>query len=246
MIRFKSLLGFEWKKLMHHKKYLVFMIILGVLMISGAAGSIILQRVSDEKFTVMKSVLPMNRFAVRIMIPLMVIMGVSDLFPSEYHDKTIRAILTRPVNRAEIWIAKSLSVFLMSGIFYGITAACSWILQFFPGGRPGQVLYILAACLLDWIAVLPLLTLCTLLAQTGTGPSLYVFISIALYVLAWAASMYVPYVSNMLYTSLLQWHDLWLGETIPFGALMPKIGLLAGCTAVFGSAGYLMFENREF
>ena len=41
------------------------------------------------------------------------------------------------------------------------------------------------------------------------------------------------------------WHNLWIGVTLPFLSLLPRIGLLAGYGLVFGCGGYLLFDRKE-
>lgn len=44
---------------------------------------------------------------------------------------------------------------------------------------------------------------------------------------------------------LYAWHNVWVGVTLPFFAILSKIGMLAGYGTVFGCIGYYLYERRE-
>ena len=50
---------------------------------------------------------------------------------------------------------------------------------------------------------------------------------------------------GLVFTGYLRWHNLWIGVTLPFLSLLPRIGLLAGYGLVFGCGGYLLFDRKE-
>ena len=52
--------------------------------------------------------------------------------------------------------------------------------------------------------------------------------------------------SNLLFTSYTEWHRIWLGATLPFGALVAKSALMLGYGITFFSGGYLLFLKKEF
>ena len=55
----------------------------------------------------------------------------------------------------------------------------------------------------------------------------------------------MPSVGGLVFTGYLRWHNLWIGVTLPFLSLLPRIGLLAGYGLVFGCGGYLLFDRKE-
>ena len=54
-----------------------------------------------------------------------------------------------------------------------------------------------------------------------------------------------PRGGGLVFTGYLRWHNLWIGITLPFFSLLPRIGLLAGYGLVFGCGGYWLFDRKE-
>ena len=56
---------------------------------------------------------------------------------------------------------------------------------------------------------------------------------------------YLPAVGGLVFTGYLRWHNLWIGITLPFFSLLPRMGLLAGYGLVFACGGYWLFDRKE-
>ena len=77
------------------------------------------------------------------------------------------------------------------------------------------------------------------------GSSLTVLLCVVCYVALVVFGTYMPSVGGLVFTGYLRWHNLWIGVTLPFLSLLPRIGLLAGYGLVFGCGGYLLFDRKE-
>ena len=77
------------------------------------------------------------------------------------------------------------------------------------------------------------------------GSGLAVLVCLAAYVALVVVGTYVPAAGGLLFTGYLRWHNLWVGVTLPFKAMLTRIGILAGYGLVFGSCGYLLFDRKE-
>ena len=77
------------------------------------------------------------------------------------------------------------------------------------------------------------------------GSGLAVLTCLVVYVVLVAVGTYVPAAGGLLFTGYLRWHNLWVGVTLPFHALLTRIGILAGYGLVFACLGYLLFERKE-
>ena len=70
------------------------------------------------------------------------------------------------------------------------------------------------------------------------------FLSILLFIGFNVLGIFWSNASGLLFTGYMQWHKIWLGTTLPFSALFPKIALLFGYGMVFFSGGYYLFLKR--
>ena len=101
------------------------------------------------------------------------------------------------------------------------------------------------ACVLDLIPMAVLILFFALINQLVKGSSLTVLLCVVCYVALVVFGTYMPSVGGLVFTGYLRWHNLWIGVTLPFLSLLPRIGLLAGYGLVFGCGGYLLFDRKE-
>ena len=247
MTGFKACFLGEFKKLAVRKKYIVISIISALICVLMTVGVSLAQRAvfaSEYSFSVNvpMTVLPLFVSAV---IPLIAMMAVCDLFSSEYHSLSIKAQLMRPVTRFAVYIAKILAPFVLSaavliGMFI-VAAVCS----VFGGGSDG-LLYAFGAYMIDLIPILILILMLAFINQLTKSPTSAMFLCIVIYVAAKASGFFSAAGSNLLFTSYTEWHRLWLGATLPLGALVAKSALILGYGITFFSGGYLLFLKKEF
>ncbi len=54
-----------------------------------------------------------------------------------------------------------------------------------------------------------------------------------------------PESSGALLTSALDWHKLWIADSLPVGKILGQLALMAGYILVFFTAGYYKFDKRD-
>ena len=185
-------------------------------------------------------------FFIRFYIPLISFMGVCDLFSAEAQDGSIRAALLRPVSRWKLYLAKGSAAYVVAVIHLAALFAVAAALELLAGGTLRTALTGLASYALDAIPLMVVVLLAAFVCQLFQSPTLSMLMCIVLYAGLHLLGTFVPRLGGMLFTSYAAWHNLWIGSTLPFFALLPKIALLAGYGAVFLLGGYLIFDKRDY
>lgn len=240
----------ELAKLLAKKKYLVFFIISVLICAATLSSQIVIALISHEElsFRINNFPIMMLPFFAEILIPLIMFMAVSDLFGSEFADNTIKAMLLRPINRFKLMTAKLLACFsvagiLMLGVFFSAT-----IIDLIVNGAGGFVKYFifnLGSYIIDLLPMILLAIMAALINLVSKGTTLAMFLCILIYAVMKYCSYFIGITDGMLFTSYLQWHKLWIGNTIPFHALISKICLLIGYGTIMFSITYYIFDKKD-
>lgn len=249
MERFAANLRNELFKLRKRKKYLVFLILGGILCVASALRVLVVTYFTDGEVSrqailggLMSSNLP---FILLLFLPLMAIMATGDLFVGEQADHTVRFSLMRPVSKGKLFFSKAAAVLVLCAFDLAVLYLVSTLAQVALGGGTKGILTSLGACLLDLIPLAVLILFFSLINQMLRGSGLTVLLCVVVYIALLLMGTYLPAVGGLVFTGYLRWHNLWIGITLPFLSLLPRIGLLAGYGLVFACCGYFLFERKE-
>lgn len=248
MQAFLAALQNELFKLRKRKKYLVLLIIAAAICVVSALRVLLVNYLTEggvSREAILGGLMSSNMpFVLLLFLPLMAIMAVGDLYVGEQVDHTIRFSLMRPVGKAKLFFAKSAAVFVLCAFDLLVLYLVSTLAQVCLGGGIEGVFSSFFACLLDLIPLAVLILFFALINQVAKGSSLTVLLCVVCYVGLLLLGTYVPSVGGLVFTGYLRWHNLWIGVTLPFLSLLPRIGLLAGYGLVFGCGGYLLFDRK--
>ena len=245
---FSASLKNEFKKLSARKKYFVFLIIEAIICLISAGFDYLLGKASGG---VMQSVvlgsMQMNLlgFFVYAYIPLVIFMAACDLFSGEYHDGTIRATFMRPVSRAKQYFSKVTALVITAFVYLGVLLALTTVIGAVGAGTLSGLIESLPAYLLDLVPMVILALFAAMVCQISNSPSLSIILCIIVYIAMMVLGILIPQLSGCLFTGYMQWHNIWMGTTLPFGSLITKMGILLGYGMIFGCVGYYLFERKE-
>lgn len=249
MQQFIANLKNEGFKLRKRKKYWVFLILGCAVSMASALRLLIANYITDgavSREAILGGLMNSNLFFVIILfLPLMAIMASCDLFVGEEVDHTIRFSLMRPVRREKLFFSKALAVFLLCAIDLAVIFVVTTLTQLILGGGAGGIASSFGACVLDLIPLAVLVLFFTLVNQLARSSSLTVLLCVVLYLGLLALGTYMPSVGGLVFVGYMRWHNLWIGTTLPFLAMLTRIGLLAGYALIFACGGYLLFERKE-
>ncbi|MDG0808646.1 ABC transporter permease [Cohnella rhizosphaerae] len=181
-------------------------------------------------------------------LPLLIFMTASDMVSGEIGDKTIRSVLSRPVSRTKIYAAKLIALFAHTAVLLALVFVASEAAAFLlpdagrATGSMGEAVLAYAA------SALPLFVLCTAAAWVSLGfknASGALTVCILLYAAAKGLALVFP--SYMVFSPItyMNWHQLWLGGSIPAGRIFAVSSLLLGCGMVFYTTGHYFFDKKE-
>ena len=235
----------ESTKLFKRSKYKILLICIGILCI--ALG--LISNFTGGLINVSLSNLPLNILSIltNILIPLIVFMAVADLFAAEQENGTIKAVITRPINRTEILISKMISI-----LFYAISIL---IVTFIIGSVMGiffgrtQVITIpeiFIAYVVSVLPIIPTIFLSILISQLSKSSSSSVMISVLIYIIIMLLGIIFPSISSMIFTSYTNWYKLFIGAQMPIKSILIIVGLLMGYSLVFFSGSCALFEKKEY
>ena len=240
----------EFYKLIKKKKYLVLLII-SIAICAGRVGiGMLVERISQGMVNMNKIsnlIMQMFPFFAEILVPLVVFMAVTDLFSNEILDGTMKAVLMRPITRFKVMTSKIFAAFSIGILYYMVIFAACVILELLVSNiKAGYVLQTLGAYLIDMIPLFITTLMAVVINLISKSPTLAMFLSIVVYALMKYCNYFIPALNAVLFTSYNQWHRLWIGATLPFSALAPKVGVILGSGIVLYTVGYLLFERKEY
>ena len=249
MRTFTANLKNELFKLSKRKKYLVFLILGGLLCVGSALRVLLVNLVTDTELprkALLGGLVSENMlFLLLLFLPIIAVMASCDLFAGEQADHTIRFSLMRPVGKGKLYFSKAAAVFLVCLAEMAVLLVVSVLAQVLLGGGTGGILAGAASCLLDLVPLGVLILFFCFLNQLMKGSGLAVLVCLVVYIALVVVGTYQPAVGGLLFTGYLRWHNLWVGVTLPFFSLLSRIGMLAGYGLVFACLGFLLFERKE-
>ncbi|HIV85964.1 MAG TPA: ABC transporter permease subunit [Candidatus Monoglobus merdigallinarum] len=237
----------ELQKLFGYKKYIVFLIIQMLICVIAVCSKLLAVVISEGSWNLnnLSSAVSLMTLFVDVIIPFISMMGVCDLFASEFGDKTIRAVFLRPSFRYKVYAGKFLAVLTLTVINLLTVLISASVLDLIISGRIVSPLYSLSAYLIDIVPLAILISMAVLINQLVKNSTLSMFLCIILYVVLKLAGTYIPTLGGLLFTGYMQWHKLWLGSGVPLSALLGKLWLMLGYGITFNAAGYYLFRYKE-
>jgi len=250
MAVFRAALINELEKLYKKKKALVALIIslavivLGQIVIVGVRSGFGIRGVGSMEFPIL-----VLSVVVNTVLPLFTALVTIDCFSGEFAHNLMRVTLTRPVSRFKIFTAKisAIAVFIFANLFLLLILSISAGFLFNANSATiGFSLKIILAYLVSLIPMLVLSLAIVLLANIlKTGTSVF-FISILAFIVLKAAGVFFSAYDSMLITSQLDWFNLWLANSLPLSKIIRQLLIMLGYAIMFFTAGYYLFDKKEF
>lgn len=236
----------ELSKLVVKKKYLVITILGALVCLLRLGGEVLVAKVSGGEMVIKSNlIMSMIGFVTDILIPLIVFMAVTDLFALEAQEETLKASLLRPITRFKVMTSKSLAVFALSCAVMLIMYAACFSMQVLSGNSLEGALHSLMSYLIDMIPVIALISMAVLINMISKSPTLAMLLCIVTYIFFKYLNLYVSPVGQMIFTAYSQWHKIWIGTLLPFGAMAAKTGILFGSVLILYTVSYIIFERKD-
>ena len=242
----------ELNKILHRKKYIVFLCIgAGLCLLWTVLGQMLSNFISQRGGILLAfAPTPMGAlpFFLQILVPFLMFMGVTDLITVEGSENTMKAVICRPVERWKLYASKILAVVTYAAVYLAsVFVVCAVLNQIF--GKPlgmGDLLIALVSYTLTLAPLAILASFAALIALLGRSGTLTMFMLLLFYMLLSVLPMFFPVLSEMLFTSYLSWYRLWIGALPGVGKLMHMLAIVLGYGVVFFTAGSLLFDRKEY
>lgn len=237
----------ELSKLLNKKKYLVITILSALIGLLRLGGSMLIAKVSQGELVIKGNLTAsMLSFVTDILVPLVVFMAVTDLFSSEMQEDTFKASLMRPLTRFKVMLSKCAGVWILSCAVMLVMFVVCFIMQLASGNGLGGTWHMLLAYLIDMIPVIALIGMALLINMISKSPTLAMLLCIVVYIFFKYLNLYVSPYGQMIFTAYSQWHKIWLGSTLPIGALTSKLGILFGSVLILYTTSYIILDKKDF
>lgn len=235
----------EITKLTNLKKYKVLLILLGAFSILGnvlkaiAQGSIMISFINSPYIVL--------TILTQFLLPLIIAMAAAELFTAEQEKGSIKALITRPIGRTNIFISKVLTIVLyvvISLLIYLIIGTISNVT--FNGIGSVNIIETFMAYALSIIPMIPIVLFAVTISQLCKSSSSTVMIFVLGYIIIIAAANIIPSINPMAFTSYTGWYKLFIGAAMPAGKIINVLTLLVAYTLIFFSVSLWAFGKKEY
>jgi ABC-2 type transport system permease protein len=250
MNAFRATLINEIEKLYKKKKVLVAailslaFIVLGQISMTALRTAFGLRAVGSMEFPVFVLSVVVNSI-----LPLFTALVSIDSFSGEFSHNTMKIVVIRPVTRLKIMFAKvcAIMIFVITNLVFVMIFSLAAGILFNANSFSFQGLYnIIISYLVTLMPMLVLASIVVLLTniiKSGTG---VFFLSIIIFMVFKALGIVFPKISSLLFTSQLDWYNLWVMDTLPFLKIFRLFMLMASYVIILLTATYYLFDKRDF
>ncbi|MFT8315163.1 MAG: ABC transporter permease [Clostridium sp.] len=250
MVEFKVALINEVEKLYKKKKVMVgiilalFFIVVGQIFISLVRNNFGVQGVSSNEFPFL-----ILSIIVNTLLPLFVALITIDSFSGEFSKNTMKIVLTRPVSRLKLFSAKIVSICIFIFSILMLTMIFSIVSGLIFNSNSFNFIGIFEIILSYIVTLFPMIILClmivlfTNIVKSEVG---VFFLSILVFIALKALGIFFSNYSGILFTSTFGWYNLWIMDTLPVFKIFREFMLLLSYGIILFTAGYFLFDRKDF
>ncbi|MGI6450599.1 MAG: ABC transporter permease [Desulfitobacteriia bacterium] len=250
MAAFRAALINELEKLSKKKKALLALIlslaviVIGQLLVVGVRSGLGIRGAGSVEFPVLVLSVVINTI-----LPLFTALVAIDCFSGEFAHNLMRITLTRPVSRFKVFAAKvsAIALFILANLL--LLLLFSSLAGFLFNTNSASFGALGKTILIYLVSLFPLLVLALgiiLLANVLKSGTTVFFVSILAFLILKAAGIFFPQYASLLVTSQLDWYHLWLSTSFPLAKILRAFLLMLGYAIIFFTAGYYLFDKKEF
>jgi ABC-2 type transport system permease protein len=218
-------------------------IVLSQLIVIGMRTGFGIRGVSSLEFPITVLTLFVNTI-----LPLFTALVAIDVFAGEFSQNSMKISLTRPITRLKLFTAKisATAFFVLANLFIVmiLSTLTGFIFNTASITASGFV-RILVSYGVTLIPILTLVLVVVLFANIFRSGSATFFLCIILFlafkVLGYVFSQY----SSLFITSMLDWYNLWIADSIPLLKILRMFLIMAGYGIMAFTAGYYLFDKKD-
>jgi ABC-2 type transport system permease protein len=180
-----------------------------------------------------------------VFLPLFVFMAAADLFSSEIADKTLKLVLTMPINRFKIYTSKIIAISIYVILNFFVIFLISMLSARFLNVNPPNISNVIFGYLVDIIPALMLVIFAAFLTQFFRSGSTSLISCIAIFIALKVLSLFNTVLNNNIFTTYLDWHSLWISSGTNLLRELNLLLLVVSSGIIFFTAGYYLFDKKE-
>lgn len=181
-------------------------------------------------------------------LPLFTALAVIDVFTGEMSHDTMKIVVTKPVTRFRIYLAKIVAVgmfILISLLIVMVLSIITTLLFQTPTITFSWIFKVLISYLVTLMPMMTLSIVIAYLANVFKSSSGVFFLSMVLFLLFRAAGIVFTTISGVFITSLLDWYKLWIASSLPLGMILRQTVILLAYILIFLALGYRRFDQKD-
>lgn len=250
MAVFQAALLNELEKLYKKKKVLVAVllslavIVVGQLAIVGVRSGFGLRGTGSVEFPMLVLAVVVNTI-----LPLFTALVAIDSFSGEYSQNSMRITLTRPVSRFKVFTAKitAITLFILGTLLLILVFS---LLAGFVFNTNSATFDSLGRIIFSYlVSLLPLTVLAlgiVLLANIFKSGIAVFFVSILIFLACKVLGILFSQYSSLFLTTQLEWYNLFLVNSFPVIKIIRQFLLMLGAGVMLFTAGFYIFDKKEF
>jgi ABC-2 type transport system permease protein len=247
---FKATLINELERLGKKKKGVVavvlslIIIIVGQFMLVGLRMSFGLRGAGSGEFPILVLSVVVNSI-----LPLFTALVAIDSFSGEFSQNTMKISLTRPVTRLKFFTAKltAVMIFVIANLLLVMVFSTIVGILFNTNSFTLQgMLRIIVSYLVTAIPMLVLALVIITLSNVLRGGTSVFFLSILIFIAFKALGIVFSRYSGLFFTSMLDWYNLWLMNTLPLTKILREFLLMCSYVIILFTGSYYLFDKKDF
>jgi ABC-2 type transport system permease protein len=250
MVGFKAALINELEKLSKKKKGIVAVVLSVILIVAGQFMLIALRKgfglrgAGSGEFPILVLSIVMNS-----LLPLFTALVAIDSFSGEFSQNTMKISLTRPVTRLKFFTAKlsAVMIFVLANLL--MVMVLSIVVGIIFNTNSFNMISVLRIVISYIVSALPMLVLAliiiTLTNVLRSGISVF-FLSILIFISFKALEIVFSRYSGLFFTSMMDWYNLWLMDTLPLSKIFREFLLMCSYVIILFTGSYYLFDKKDF
>lgn len=187
-------------------------------------------------------------FIAYTLLPLFAIFVAIDMFNGESSSNTMKITLLRPVSRFGVFSAKvlNLALFIAGNLLFVMVLSLLAGFIFNPSSASLLgIVKVIVSYGLTFFPVFVFALIVVLLSNVIQGGLAVFFLSILVFIGFNFLGIVFSSYSSFFITSMFDWYNLWISESINVFKIFRQILIMSGCGIMLFTTGYYLFDSKD-
>jgi ABC-2 type transport system permease protein len=188
-------------------------------------------------------------YTANVFIPIIICFLVIEVFTSEYKNNTLKIILTKPITRFNVFLSKTIAVFILTVtnmFIFMLTSIILGIIFNFSSFTFSAFFEIIIAYLLTILPVTVLTLLIITISSIVKSASFTFVLSIIVFLALKILSTILPQYSSMFLMGFLEWNNLWMIDNISVIKIIRQSLIMLSSIVMFYTFSLYRFEKSNY